>query len=210
MPHSILHDDTCFAYLNIFPAETLKIGSLTVRGLAMAAIEQPTIEFTNNFQSRVKVSFRVKFASAELQGGVPTSWLGRYGGYLPPGLGPLYAYSAQIILKVIRIIPQPFVRGTPPPPLPDPVTLQSTSITVSLPTSGNTTSRSATFNYALGPDDALTFDHLHAEIRLFRRSRFGIDLPSVFTFPTDTTLTNFLVLTLSDLANPQPDGTAIP
>lgn len=175
----------------------------------MATIEQPTIEFTNNFQSRVRVSFRVRFSGTELQGGVSTSWLGRYGGYLPPGLGSFYTYSALIVFKVIRIIPQPFVKGTPPPPLPDPVTLKSTSVTVSLPTSGNATSRTATFDFALGPDDPLTFDHLHAEIRLFRRSRL-IDLPSVLTFPIDTKLTNFLLLTLSDLANPQPDGTVIP
>jgi hypothetical protein len=71
-------------------------------------------------------------------------------------------------------------------------------------------SRTTTFDFALGPDDPFTFDHLHAEIRLFRRSRVGINLPSVLTFPIDTKFTNFLVLTLSDLASPQPDGTVIP
>jgi hypothetical protein len=112
----------------------------------MATIERAAVEFTNNFQVRVRVSFAVKFSSTELQGRVSNSWLGRYGGYLPPGLGPLYAYHAQIMFKVIRI---------------------------------------------------------------FRRSRVGINLPSVLTFPIDTEFTNFLV-TLSDLASPQPDGTVIP
>ena len=85
----------------------------------MATIEQPTIEFTSSLQNRAKVLFGVKFSSTELQGGVTSSWLGRYSGYLPPGLGPLYTYSAQVILKVIRIIPQPFVKGTPPPVVPE-------------------------------------------------------------------------------------------
>jgi hypothetical protein len=175
----------------------------------MATIQQATIAFTSSSQNRVKVTFQVKFAGTEIRGAVSPSWLARYGGLLPPGLGALFRYSASILFRVIRIVPQPYVVGTPPPPLPDPVTLQSSSVLVPLPTSGSTTSRAVFFEFALGVDDPLTFDHLHAEVRLFRRSVLGPNLPSALTFPVNTKITNDLVLTASDLANPQPDGTTI-
>ena len=173
----------------------------------MATIQNPEIAFTSTAQNRVKVSFKVKFTKTELGGRVASSWLGRYASLNQPHLPPTFAYSAKVVFKVIRIVPQPFVSGSPPPPLPDPVTLNATTLSVSLPTTSNVKSLSTQFGYTLGVDNNLVFDHLHAEVQLFRRYTM---LPNVFNFPIDTELTNDLVLTLSDLANPQPNGVVIP
>lgn len=173
----------------------------------MATILQPSIEFTNNNQSRARVSFQVRFTNTQLGGGVSSSWRGRYPGLFQPNLPPLYSYSAQVLFKVIRIVPQPFVQGQPPPPLPDPVTLQVTTLSVRLPSSGNTRSLSTDFTYTFAVNNPLIFDHLHAEIRLFSRFIFA---PTQFSFPGDSKTTNDLVLTVSDLASPQPNGVVIP
>jgi hypothetical protein len=173
----------------------------------MATLQQPSIEFTNQNQNRVKVSFKVKFTDTELGGGVSSSWKSRYIDLFKPTLPPLYSYSAQVLFKVIRIVPQPFVRGTPPPPLPDPVILQVANLNVALPSSGNTKSLNTEFTYTFAGNDPLVFDHLHAEIRLFRRLRLA---PNLFSFPIDTKTTNDLVLTVGDLASPQPNGVVIP
>ena len=86
----------------------------------MATIQQPRIEFTSNLQTGVKVSFQVNFAASELGGIFPT-----------------FVFSARVFLNVIRIVPQPQVAGSPPPPLPAPVTLKFTTLGVPLPSAGN-------------------------------------------------------------------------
>jgi hypothetical protein len=173
----------------------------------MATIQQPRIDFTSNAQNRVKISFQVRFTSSELGGKVPSSWIGKYQRLFQPTLPPTYSYSAQVIFKVIRIVPQPFVRGSPPPPLPDPVTLNATTLSVRLPTTGQIRSLNTEFAYSLGVNSNLIFDHLHAEIKLFRRLTIA---PNLFSFPLESKTTNDLVLTVSDLASPQPNGVAIP
>ena len=80
-------------------------------------------------------------------------------------------------------------------------------MSVSLPTTSNVKSLSTQFGYTLGVNNNLVFDHLHAEVQLFRRYTM---LPNVFNFPIDTELTNHLDLTVSDLASPQPNGVVIP
>ena len=175
----------------------------------MATILQPTIEFTNNnSQNRARVSFDVRFLATELGGGAPSSWTGRFPGLIQPNFPkPTISHHAQVVLKVIRIVPQPFVQGDPPPPLPDPVTLQVNTVNVKLPTSGNTRSVETEFRYTLVQNNPFVFDHLHAVITLFRRLRFGST--NLFTIPVDTKTTNDLVLAF-DLASPQPNGVVIP
>jgi hypothetical protein len=179
----------------------------------MATILQPQIQFTGSFQLGVEVSFKVKFTGIELAGGVSPLWKKIHPNFFPsqlpppPQLPPPYTYSAQVLLKVIRAIPQPFLKGDPPPPLPDPFTLQVKTLPVSLLGAGNVKSLSIQFTYALGLNNSLISDHFHAEILLFRRLKI---LPTVFSFVIDSKITNPLDLTVSDLANPQPDGTVIP
>ncbi len=173
----------------------------------MATIQNPGIAFTSIAQNRVRISFNVKFTNTELAGRVASSWIGRYANLNQPHLPPTYSYSAKVLFKVIRIVPQPFVSGSPPPPLPDPVVLNVTTLSVPLPTSGNVKSLSTEFGYTLGVDNDLVFDHLHAEVMLFRRYTL---LPTVFNFPIESRTSNDLVLTMSDLASPQPNGVVIP
>jgi hypothetical protein len=154
----------------------------------MATIQQPRIEFTSNLQTGVKVSFQVSFAAGELG-----------------GIFPIYVYSARVFLNVIRIVPQPQVAGSPPPPLPAPMTLKFTTLGVPLPSTGNIRSLGAEFTYAFAVNSNLITDHLHADIKLRRRLRF---LPNTnqFNSVVDSQKTNDLVLTVSDLAIPQPNG----
>lgn len=173
----------------------------------MASIQHPAIEFTSSAQNRVRVAFGVKFTNAELGGGAPSSWTRRYTNLFQPNLPPFYSYSAKVLFKVIRVVPQPFVQGTPPPPLPDPLVLNVTTLNVSLPRSGNVRSLSTEFGYALGVNSNLVFDHLHAEVMLFRRYT---TLPNLFNFPIESRTASDLVLTVSDLASPQPNGVVIP
>jgi hypothetical protein len=172
----------------------------------MATIQQPKIEFTNAAQNQARVSFQVKFTATEIGGGVSSTWKGLYPRLFQPQLPPTFAYSARVLLNVIRIVPQPFVRGSPPPPLPDPVALNVTTLNVALPTSGQVRSLNTTFSYALGVNSNVIFDHLHGHIILFRRLML---LPQQFTFPIDSKITNDLVLAMSDLASPQPNGVTI-
>ena len=79
----------------------------------MATIQNPEIAFTSKAQNRVKVSFKVKFTNSELGGRVASSWLERYANLSQPHLPPTFAYSARVVFKVIRIVPQPFVSGSP-------------------------------------------------------------------------------------------------
>lgn len=173
----------------------------------MASIHQPHIDFTSNFQLGVVVSFQVKFTSTELGGGVSSSWKGLHQNLFQPNLPPAYSYSAKVLLKVVHAVPQPYIRGDPPPPLPDPFTFKVTTLPVPLPRSGNVRSLSTQFTYALGINNNLVSDHFHAEIMLFRRLTI---LPTSFSFVVDSKITNFLDLTVSDLASPQPDGFVIP
>jgi hypothetical protein len=158
----------------------------------MATIQQPRIEFTSNLQTGVKVSFQVNFAASEVGGIFPT-----------------YIYSARVFFNVIRIVPQPQVAGTPPPPLPAPVTLNITTLSVRLPSAGNITSLSTEFTYTFAVNSNLITDHLHADIKLRRRLRF-LPNTNLFNSVIDSKKTNDLVLTVSDLASPQPNGQIIP
>ncbi len=154
----------------------------------MATIQQPRIEFTNNFQTGVKVSFQVEFSASEL-GGIP-----------------IHVFSARVFLNVIRIRPQPHVAGSPPPPLPAPVMLNDTTLHVRRPSTGNITSLSTEFTYTFAVNSNLATDHLHAEIKLRRR----LKLLPIFNPVIDSEKTNDLVLTVADLASPQPNGQIIP
>ena len=165
------------------------------------------IQFTHAAQNQARASFQVKFTATEIGGGVSLTWRGLYPRFFQPHLPPTFAYSARVLLKVIRTVPQPFVSGSPPLPLPDPVTLNVTTLNVDLPSSGQVRSLNTTFTYTLGANSNLIFDHLHAHIILFRRLTL---LPQQFTFPIDSKITNDLVLTVSDLASPQPNGVTIP
>ena len=175
----------------------------------MATILQPTIAFTNNSQNRARVSFDVRFLATELGGGAPSSWTGRFPGLIQPDFPkPSISHHAQVVLKLIRIVPQPFLKGQPQPPPPDPVTLQVNTVNVKLPSSGNTRSVDTEFTYTFAVNNPFIFDRLDAVITLFRRLRFGST--NIFTLPVDTKVTNDLVLTVSDLASPQPNGVVIP
>jgi hypothetical protein len=154
----------------------------------MATIQQPRIEFTSNLQTGVKVSFQVNFAASELGGIFPT-----------------FVYSARVFLTVIRIVPQPQVAGSPPPPLPAPVTLKFTTLGVPLPSAGNIRALNTEFTYAFAVNSNLITDHLHAQIQLRRRLRF-LPNTNLFNSVIDSKKTNDLVLTVSDLAIPQPNG----
>jgi hypothetical protein len=158
----------------------------------MATIQQPRIEFTSNLQTGVRVSFQVNFAANELG-----------------GIFPVYAYSARVFFNVMRIVPVPFVAGTPPPPLPDPVTLNVTTLSVPRPSTGNISSLRTDFTYAFAVNSNLITDHLHAEIKLRRRLSV-LPNTNLFNAVIDSQKTNDLVLTVSDLASPQPNGAIIP
>ena len=158
----------------------------------MATIQQPRIEFTSNSQTGVRVSFQVNFSASELGGIIPS-----------------HIFSARVFFNVIRIVPQPHVAGSPPPPLPAPVMLNITTLGVPLPSTGNIRSLSTEFTYTFAVNSNLITDHLHADIQLRRRLRF---LPNINLFNSviDSKKTNDLVLTVSDLASPQPNGQVIP
>jgi len=158
----------------------------------MATIQQPRIEFTSNLQTGVKVSFQVSFVASELGGIFPT-----------------FVHSARVFFNVIRIVPQPFVAGTPPPPLPAPVMLNVITLGVPLPSTGNIQSLSSEFTYTFAVNSNLITDHLHADIKLRRRFRF-LPNTNLFNSVIDSKKTNDLVLTVSDLASPQPNGQTIP
>lgn len=148
----------------------------------MATLQQPSIAFTSSSQTSVRVSFQVNFVASEL--------------------GPiqLSIFSARVFFKVIRIVPKPFVAGTPPPPLPAPVTLNTVTLRVPRPITGNIRSLHTDFTYTFAANSILITDHLLAEIRL-RRNIFNT---------IDTKTTHDVVLTVSDLASPQPSGVIIP
>ena len=175
----------------------------------MAQILRSKIEFTNSSQNRAKVSFDVKFTDAEIKGGSPHSLRG-FPGSSQITLPASYFYSARVVLQVIRVIPQPFVRGTPPPPLPDPVMLQVVTLSVKMPSRDNTTSLSTTFSYQVLGNNPLVFDTLFADIILISRFRIGFTGSDFFSFPVASSNTNYLSLDGVDLRNPQDNGVVIP
>ena len=158
----------------------------------MANLQQPHIEFTSSFQTSVRISFQVNFAANDFGSIFPT-----------------FAFSARVFFNVIRIVPIPIIVGTPPPPLPPPVTLNSVTLNVPRPSTGHVRSLGTEFTYTFAVNSILITDHLHAVIRLRRRANF---LPNtdLFNNVIDTQRTNDLVLTVSDLASPQPNGVIIP
>jgi hypothetical protein len=159
----------------------------------MATILQPSLAFTEIFattQERATASFRVRFTQAELNAaGAPKSKI---------------RYTAQVRLEVIRVVPVPSI-GTPSW-LESTVTLQTTTVKVKLPTVGWITSLSTDFRYGLVPADPAVWDSLHVVITLFRSFYLAGVLLAV---PVYSNTTNYLRLTLGNLANPQPNGVII-
>lgn len=175
----------------------------------MAQILRPKIEFTSNSQNKAKVSFDVKFTNSEISGGSPHSLSG-FPGSSQISLPASYFYTARVVLQVIRVVPQPFIRGTPPPPLPDPVTLQIVTLSVKMPKKGNTTSLDNTFTYQLLGNDPLVFDTLFADIILISRFRIGFSGSDFISYPVASSSTNFISIDGVDLKNPQDNGVVIP
>ncbi len=158
----------------------------------MAVIRQPRIAFTSSAEDRAKVSFQVDFDPSELG-----------------ALFPAFVYSAQVFFNVTRIVPQPFVVGSPPPPRPDPVPLDTVTLSVPRPPTGHISSLAREFTYTFAVNSILITDHLQAKIRLRRRLRALPDV-NFLNIVLDTKTTNDAVLSLGDLASPQPNGAIIP
>lgn len=164
----------------------------------MAQILQPLLAFTeifNSTQKRATASFKVKLTQSELIEAISPI----------PGI----RYTAHLRLEVIRVVPQPSI-GVPSW-LESTATLQIKRLNVKLPTLGLGLplpfSLSKEFRYELVPAEPAVWDNLHAVITLFRSSSlFG----QRRTVPVYSNTTNYLRLTLGNLANPQPNGVRIP
>lgn len=176
----------------------------------MSQILRPTIDFTNTVRNRAKVSFDVSFTNSEIAGASPHVLRGGFPGARQPSFPPSYSYFARVVLKVIRVVPRPFVKGQPPPPVPDPVMLQLADVPVKMPKSGNITSHGPIFTYQLLGTDPLIWDTLFADITLMSVFRIGFDGSSFLTAPVASGNTNYLQLEGVNLQSPQDNGIEIP
>ncbi len=176
----------------------------------MAIINLQKIAFANaQVQTQVRISFNIRFRDFELSGNAPPSWHKNFPALFQAVL-PLTSVSYRVLVKlnVIRVVPRPFVAGAPPPSLPDPVAINSKALPVPVPVIGkSSTSMNVTMNFELGTNSNLIYDHLHGEIVLFRSIN---EQGMAFNQRLDTKVTNDLVITVSDLANPQSNGIHIP